>query len=149
MWTLVGKAMSLLFNVLYRLVIAFLPRSKCLLISWLKSPSAVILEPPKIACHCFHCFPIICHAVMGPDAMILVFLNLDFGARFFTLLFHFHQEDHQLLFAFCHKCGVICISEIIDISTSNLDYSFCFIQPDILHDALCIEVNRAGCRYTA
>ena len=56
--TFVGKVMSLLFNMLSRLVIAFLPRSKCLLISWLKSPSAVILEPPKIACHVFHCFPI-------------------------------------------------------------------------------------------
>ena len=57
-WTFVGKVMSLLFNMLSRLVIAFLPRSKCLLISWLQSPSAVILEPRKIVCHCFHCFPI-------------------------------------------------------------------------------------------
>ena len=56
--TFVGKVMSLLFNVLSRLVIAFPPRSKCLLISWLQSPSAVILEPPKIVSHCFHCFPI-------------------------------------------------------------------------------------------
>ena len=54
-----GKIMSLLFNMLSRLVIAFLPRSKrLLLISWLQSPSAVILEPKKIACHCLHCFPI-------------------------------------------------------------------------------------------
>ena len=57
-WTFVGKVMSLLFNRLSRLVIIFLPRSKCLLISWLQSPSPVILEPPKIVCHCFHCFPI-------------------------------------------------------------------------------------------
>ena len=58
-WTFVGKVMSLLFNMLSRFVIAFLPRSKCLLISWLQSPSAVILEPPKDkVCHCFHCFPI-------------------------------------------------------------------------------------------
>ena len=54
----VGKAMSLLFNMLSRLVIAFLPRSKHLLISWLQSPSSVILEPPKIVSHCFHSFPI-------------------------------------------------------------------------------------------
>ena len=54
--TFVGKVMSLLFNMLSRLVIAFLPRSKRLLISWLQSPSAVILEPKKINCHCFHCF---------------------------------------------------------------------------------------------
>ena len=54
--TFVGKVMSLLFNMLSRLSIAFLPRSKCLLISWLQSPSAVILEPKKIVCHCLHRF---------------------------------------------------------------------------------------------
>ena len=58
-WTFVGKAMFLLFNMLSRLVITFLPRSKHLLISWLQPPSAVILEPKKIKiCHCFHCFSI-------------------------------------------------------------------------------------------
>ena len=57
-WTFVGKIMSLLFNMLSRLVISFLPRSKRFLISWLQSPSEVILEPKKIVCHCFHCFPI-------------------------------------------------------------------------------------------
>ena len=56
--TFVGKIMSLLFNMLSRLVIAFLRRNKCLLISWLQSPSPVSLEPKKIVCHCFHCFPI-------------------------------------------------------------------------------------------
>ena len=58
-WTFVGKVMPLLFNMLFRLVITFLPRSKRLLISWLQSPSAVILEPPQNkTSHCFHCFPI-------------------------------------------------------------------------------------------
>ena len=57
-WTLVGKEMALLFNMLCSLVIAFLPRSKHLLISWLQSQSAGILETPKIKCHFFHCFPI-------------------------------------------------------------------------------------------
>ena len=56
--TFLGKVMSLLFNMLSRLVIAFLPRSKRLLISWLQSPSAVIFEPKKIVCHCFQCFTI-------------------------------------------------------------------------------------------
>ena len=56
--TFVGKVMSLLLNMLFRLVITFLPRSKRLLISWLQSPSAVILEKKKKACYCFHCFPI-------------------------------------------------------------------------------------------
>ena len=69
--------MSLLFNMLSRLVIAFLPRSKCLLISWLQSPSAVILESPKIKSVTVSIVsPFICHEVMGPDAMI--FLNAEF-----------------------------------------------------------------------
>ena len=70
-WTFVGKIMSLLFNMLSRLVITFLPRSKHLLISWLQSPSAVILEPPKVKSVTVSTS--ICHEVMGPDAMILVF----------------------------------------------------------------------------
>ena len=73
-WTFVSKVMSLLFNILSRMVIAFLPRSKCLLISWLQSPSAVILEPPKIKSVTISTvFPSIFHEVMGPDAVILVF----------------------------------------------------------------------------
>src|SRR5574341_1367992 len=73
-WTFVGKVMSLLFNTLSRLVIAFLPRSKCLLISWLQSPYTVILEPPKIKSLTISIvFPSICHEVMGPDATIFIF----------------------------------------------------------------------------
>ena len=73
-WTFVGKVMYLLFNMLSRLVLTFLPRSKCLLISWLQSPSAVILEPRKIKSDIVSTVsPSICHQVMGPDAMILVF----------------------------------------------------------------------------
>ena len=72
--TFVGKVMSLLFNMLSRLVIAFLQRSKCLLISQLQSPSAVILEPPKINSLTVSIVsPSIFHEGMGPDAMILVF----------------------------------------------------------------------------
>ena len=72
-WTYVNKVMSLLFNTLSRFVIAFLPRSKCLLISWLQSPSLVILEPKKIKPVTLSTFyPSICHEVMGPDAMIFV-----------------------------------------------------------------------------
>ena len=73
-WTFVGKIMSLLFNMLSRLIIAFLPRSKHLLISWLQSPSEVILEPKKIKSVAVSIVsPSICHEVMGLDAMILVF----------------------------------------------------------------------------
>ena len=72
--TFVGKVMSLLFNMLSRLVIAFLPRSKRLLISWLQSPSAVILEPRKIKSVIVSTIsPSIYHEVKGPDAMIFVF----------------------------------------------------------------------------
>ena len=73
-WTFVSKVMSLLFNMLSRLVIAFLPRSKHVLISWLQSSSAVIFEPKKIKSVTVSIvFPSICHEVIGPDAMILVF----------------------------------------------------------------------------
>ena len=77
-WTFVGKVMSLLFNMLSRFVIAFLLRSKCLLISRLKSPSAVILEPKKIKSLTVSTVsPSICREVMGPDAMISSFLNVE------------------------------------------------------------------------
>ena len=73
-WTFVGKAMSLLFNMLSRLIIAFLPRRKHLLISWLQSPSAVILEPPKIKSLTVSIISLsICHEMIGPDAKIFLF----------------------------------------------------------------------------
>ena len=76
--TFVGKVMSLLFNMLSRLVITFLPRSKHIFISWLQSPSVVILEPQKIKSATVSTVsPSICHEGMGPDAMILSFLNVE------------------------------------------------------------------------
>ena len=78
-WTFVGKIMSQLFNMLSSLVITFLPRSKHLLISWLQSPSAVILEPPKNkVSHCFHCFPIYLPWSDGTRCHDLSFLNVEF-----------------------------------------------------------------------
>ena len=134
-WTFVGKVMSLLFNMLSRLVITFLSRIKHLWISWLQSPSAVILEPPKIKSVTVPIVsPTICHEVMGPDAMILDFWMLQ--------LVHFplslSSRGSLVLLHFCHKGGVICISEGIDISPGNLSSSLCFIQPGISHDVLCI-----------
>ena len=88
----VGKMMSLLFYMLSRFVIAFLLRSKHLLISWLKSPSTVILEPKKIKSVTVAIVsPSICHEVIGPDAMIFVFLMLSFKPAFSTLLFHLQE----------------------------------------------------------
>ena len=82
-WTFVGKVISLLFNMLCRLIITFLPRSKRLLTSWLQLPSSVILEPKKIKSITVSIVsPSICHEVMGPDAMILVFWMLSFKPAF-------------------------------------------------------------------
>ena len=88
--TFVGKVVSLLFNMLSRLVITFLPRSKCLLISWLQSPSAVILETKKIKSDTVSTVsPSISHGVMGPDAMISVFWMLSFKPTFSLSSFTF------------------------------------------------------------
>ena len=76
--TFVGKVISLLFNMLSSLVIGLLPRSKCLLISWLQSPSALILEPKKIVCYCFHCFPIYLPWSDGTKYHDLSFLSVEF-----------------------------------------------------------------------
>ena len=94
--TFVGKVMSLLFNMLSRLVITFLPRSKNLLISWLQSPSSVILEPKKIKSLTVSIVsPSICHEMMGPDAMILVFWMLSFKPTF--SLFSFTSSRGSLV----------------------------------------------------
>ena len=100
--TFVGKVMSLLFNMLSRLVITFLPRSKRLLIPWLQSPSAVIWESPERKSDTVSTVsPSLSHEVMGPDAMIFVFWMLSFKPIFslspltfffFFPPFHFHQE---------------------------------------------------------
>ena len=89
-WTFAGKVMSLLFNILSRLIITFLPRSKHLLISWLQSPSAVILELRKIKSVTVYILsPSICYEVMGLDAMILVFWMLNFKPTFSLSSFTF------------------------------------------------------------
>ena len=91
-WTFLGKVMSLLFNMLSRLATAFLPRSKHLLISWLKPPSAVILILELKKIKSLIVSPSICHKVIRLDAMILVFGMLSFKPTFSLSSFHFHQE---------------------------------------------------------
>ena len=94
-WTFVGKVMSFLFNILSRFVIAFLPRSKCLLISWLQSPSMVILEPNKIkSVTVSTVFPSICHEFMR---QVLSFLNVEFS----LLNVEFSLSLRQSLVTFC------------------------------------------------
>ena len=137
-WTFVGKVMSLLFNMLSRLVITFLPSSKRLLISWLQSPSAVILEPRKIKSATVSTVsPSICHKVMGLDAMIFVFWILSLSQLFHSPL-SLSSRGALVLLHFCHKGDVICVFEVIDISPGNLDSSLCFFQPSVSHDVLCI-----------
>ena len=106
-WTFVDKVMSLLFNILSRLVITFLPRSKRLLISWLQSPSAVILEPRKIKSATVSTVSTsICHEVMEPDEMILVFLMLNFKSTFHSPLSLSSRGSlvplHFLPYGWCH-----------------------------------------------
>ena len=103
-WTFVDKVMPLLFNMLSRLVVTFLPRSKHLLMSWLQSPSAVILEPKKIQSVTVSTFPpSICQEVMGLDAMILVFWMLSFkpasSLSSFTLIKRLFINSSSLLSA--------------------------------------------------
>ena len=107
-WTFVSNVMSLLLNMLSRFVIVFPPRSKHFLISWLQSPSAVILEPKKIkeVSHCFHCFPIYLPWSMGLDTMILVFGSPTtyVSAIYFSLLetgFTFIIVKFHLIVACC------------------------------------------------
>ena len=90
-------------HTVYRFVIAFLPRSNHLLISWPQSPFTVIWKPQKRKSVTTSTFsPSICHELMGLNAMILVFFNIQFSASSFTLLLHPHQEALQFLFTFCH-----------------------------------------------
>ena len=137
--TFVGKVMTLLFNMLSRLVITFLWRSTRLLISWLQSPSAVIVKPKKIKSATVSTVsPSIYHEVKGPDAMILVFWMLSFMPTFSLSSFTFIKRLFSSSSLFCHKGGVTCIFEVNDISPSNLDSSLCFIQPSVSYDVLCV-----------
>ena len=110
-WTFVGKIISLLFNMQSRFVIAFLPRNKCLLISWLQSPSAVILKSKKMKSVTVSIVsPSICHEVMGLDATIFAFGMLSFKPAF-SLPFHFHQEALQFIKIFIIKISFISSSK--------------------------------------
>ena len=128
-WIFVGKMMSLLFNTLFRFVIAFLPRRKHLLISRLQSPFAVILEPKKIKSVIVSTFfPSVCHEVMGLNAMIFIFWMLSFKPLFLLSSFTLSAI----------KAVSSALSEVADISLGSLDSSLWFIQLGILHDVLCI-----------
>ena len=128
----IGTSVCKVMSLLSRLVIAFLPRSKHLLILWLQSPSAVILEPKKIKSVTLSIYPpSIYHEVMGPDAMIFIFCMLSFKPTFSLSTLTFIK---RLFSSSSLSAGdVICISEVIDISPFNLDPSLCFIQSSVSH----------------
>ena len=131
----VGNVMSLLFNMLSRLVIAFLPRSRHLLISWLQSPSAVILEPKKIKSPTVSIvFPSICHEVMGPDAMIFIFWMLNFKLAFslssFTFIKRlFSSSSLSALSMMSSACEVVYLpmNHILDLQSTKHCHVYCII----------------------
>ena len=132
--TSVGKVMSLFFNILSRFVIAFLPRSKCLLIPWLQSPSAVILEPKKVKSVTAYTFsPSICHEVMGPDAMILVFWMLSLSLSSFTLI--------KRLFSYSSLSAIRVVSSAylrLQIFLPAILILVCGLFSRVSHDVLCM-----------
>ena len=135
-WTFVGKVMSLpsrLFNMLSRLVITFLPKSKCLFISWLQSPSAVILEPPskKInSATVSTVSPSICHEIMGPDAMIFVFWMLIFKSTYSLSSFTFIKR----LFSSSSFSAIRVVSSAY---LRLLIFLLAILIPAMLHPAQC------------
>ena len=136
-WTFAGNVMYLLFHMLHRIVIAFLPRNKCLLISWLQPPSAVILEPKKIKSVTGSTFSLpICHEMMRPDAWAQLFVF--FLSWFSNQLFH--HPHHPQLFSSSLLSAIRMVSSayLRWFSSSYLDSSLWVIQPSILHDVLYI-----------
>ena len=139
-WTFVGKVMCLLVNMLSRLVITFFPRSKRLLVSWLQSPSAVILEPPKIVWHCFHWFPIYLPCSDGTGCHHFGFLMLDFKPAVSLSSFTFIKR----LFSSSLPSAIRVVSSAylrLLIFLLAILIQLCFIQPGISHDVLCLEVR--------
>ena len=139
-WTFISKAMSLLFNMLSRLVIAFLPRSKHLLISWLLSPSAVSVKPRKIKSLTVSvAFPSICHEVMGPDAMILVFWMLSFQPASSLSSITFIKRLFTSSLSAIRVVSFAYLKLLIFLSWQSW-FQLWFTQPRISHDVFCIEV---------
>ena len=130
--------MSLLFNMLSRLAIAFLSRSKCLLISWLQSLSARTLETQKIKSVTVSVVsPSVCHEVMGLDAMIFIFRMLSFKPTFAFSSCTFIER----LFSSSLLSAIRVVSSAylrLLIFLPSIDSSLCFFQPSISHDVLCI-----------
>ena len=136
--TFVGKVISLLLNMLSRLVIAFFPSRKCLnfmaAVTICSDFGALKIKSLTVSI----VSPSICHEVMGLDALVLVFWMLRFRPTFSLFSFTFIRRLLSASSLFAIKGGVICISEVVDISPRNLDSSLRFFQPSVSHDVLCI-----------
>ena len=155
-WIIVGKVTFLLFNMLSRLAITFLPRSKHLLISWLQSPSAVILEPKKRNSVTVSIVsPSICHEVMRPDAMILVYLlrnnywDWNFSIKEHANICSFYwvwlywlltpvDRQRSLLLAVCERTGISIFFFFFTKKEINLVWVFLFVSvwPFLVHWSL-------------
>ena len=133
--TFVSKVMSLLFNTLSRHVTVFLPRSKHLLIPWLQSPSAVILEPPKKYLTIFIVSPSICHEVMGPYAMILVFWMLSFKPAFALSSFSF------IKWLFSSSLSTIKVVSSAYLRLLQSLFQLVLHPSQISHDVPCIKIK--------
>ena len=140
-WTLVGKMMSLPFNMLSRFIIAFLPRSKYILVSWLQSPSAVILELRKRKSVTASLSPFYFPWSDGTTCYDLSFLNVGFLASFFSLLFHPHQEFFSSSSLSAIRLVSSAYLKFLILLPEILIPAWCFIQSSISHDVLCIEVK--------
>ena len=144
-WTFVGKVMSLFFNMLSSLVIAFLSRSKHVLISWLKSPSAVILEPKQIKSVTISTFSLsICHEVMGLDAMIFVFSMLSFKPAFTPSLFTLIKKLFSSSSLSAIKVVLFAYMKFVDISSSNLIPVFASSSPAFCFMYSAYTLNKQG-----
>ena len=145
----VSKVMSLLFNMLSRLIIAFLPKNKRLLISWLQSPSAVILEPKTINSATASSFSPLFAMKWWDQLPWSCFFGCWILSQLFYCPLSLSSRGSLVPLHFLPLGAIICISEVVDISPGNLDASLWFIQSSNSHDVLCIEVKLARWQYTA
>ena len=146
-WTFVSKVLSLLFNMLSRFVIAFLPRRTCLSVSWLQSPLAVFLEPKKIKSYTTSVFPLLFAMKWWDQVPWCQFFECWVSSQLFTLLF----QPHQRLFSSSSFSAIRVVSSAylrLLIFLSVVLISACdFIQPSISHGVLCIEVKWTEWQY--
>ena len=135
--------------MLSRLVITLLPRSKHLIISWLHSPSAVILDLPKLNSDTVSTIPHLFAMTWWDQMPWSEFSECWAWSQRFHSPLSLSSRGSLIPLHFGHKSVAICISEVIDISPSSIDSSLCFFQPSLSHDVLCIWVKEAGGQYTA